>query len=222
MAAQEEERKKVAYEVHDGLAQTAAAAHHLLRAFVRRYPPDSPEGQQLLDRVLELAQLTVAEAREVIADLRPTALDDFGLATAVRQQVERLDGEGRRVEYEETLGGKRLPSAIETALYRVVQEALTNIRKHAGEDARVRVTLGRGDESVSLHVRDWGEGFSANGVGKYQARRRTEPGERVGLSSMRERILLLGGAFEISSEQGVGTEVSAEIPLPREEAAGGE
>lgn len=222
MAAQEEERKKVAYEVHDGLAQTAAAAHHLLRAFVRRYPPDSPEGRQLLDRVLDLAQLTVSEAREVIADLRPTALDDFGLATAILQQVERLDGEGRQVEYEETLGSKRLPSAIETALYRVAQEALTNVRKHAGEDARVQVTLRRGDGSVSLRVRDWGQGFSVDGAGKYQARRRVEPGERIGLSSMRERILLLGGAFEVSSEQGVGTEVLAEIALPREDAADGE
>ena len=216
MAAQEEERKRVAYEVHDGLAQTAAAAHHLLLAFARRYSPGSDEDRRLLDRSLELVQQTVGEARQVIADLRPTVLDDFGLATAIRQQVERLEGEGRSVEYEEALKGERLPTAMETALYRVAQEAIANVRKHAGEDARVRVTLRRGDESVSLRVRDWGQGFSVDDTGKYQVRRRAQPGERVGLSSMRERISLLGGSFAINSEPGLGTEVSAEIPLTPE------
>ncbi len=216
MAAQEEERKRVAYEVHDGLAQTAAAAHHLLLAFARRYPPDSDEARRILDRSLELVQQTVGEARQVIADLRPTVLDDFGLATAIRQQVERLEGEGRSVEYEEALGGGRLPTAMETALYRVCQEALTNVRKHAPA-ARVRVTLRREGGAVILGVRDWGQGFRldsvANGGG---------PGERVGLSSMRERISLLGGSFSITSEPGLGTEVSARIPLTPEGDADGE
>lgn len=216
MAAQEEERKRVAYEVHDGLAQTAAAAHHLLLAFARRYPPGSEEASRILDRSLELVQQTVGEARQVIADLRPTVLDDFGLATAIRQQVERLEGEGRSVEYEEALNGERLPTAMETALYRVSQEALANVRKHAPA-ARVRVTLRRDDGAVCLGVRDWGQGFRldsvANGGG---------PGERVGLSSMRERISLLGGSFSITSEPGLGTEVSASIPLTPEGDADGE
>ncbi len=211
MAAQEEERKRVAYEVHDGLAQTAAASHHLLLAFARRYPPTSEDARKILNRALELVQQTVGEARQVIADLRPTVLDDFGLATAVRQQVERLDGEdGRSVEYEEALGEERLPTAAETALYRVAQEALANTRKHA-PGAKVRVTLRREDGRVRLGVRDWGQGFrpesAANAGG---------PGERVGLSSMRERVSLLGGRFSISSEPGRGTEVTAEIPLTLE------
>jgi signal transduction histidine kinase len=222
MAAQEEERKRVAYEVHDGLAQTAAAAHHLLLAFARRYPPGSDEDRRLLDRSLELVQQTVGEARQVISDLRPTVLDDLGLATAVRQQVERLGGEGRSVEYEEALEGERLPTTMETALYRVAQEAIANVRKHAGEGARVRVTLRREAGSVSLRVRDWGQGFSVDGDGEYQARRRGEPGERVGLSSMRERIALLGGRFTITSEPRVGTEVSADIPLATAGDADGE
>ncbi len=216
MAAQEEERKRVAYEVHDGLAQTAAAAHHLLLAFARRCSPGSDEDRRLLDRALELVQQTVGEARQVIADLRPTVLDDFGLATAVRQQVERLGAEGRSAEYEESLEGERLPPAMETALYRVAQEALTNVRKHAGENTRVRVTLRREAGSVSLCVRDWGQGFSVRGADKHRARRRVEPGERVGLSSMRERISLLGGTFSMSSERGLGTKVKARVPLVSE------
>jgi signal transduction histidine kinase len=222
MAAQEDERKRVAYEVHDGLAQTAAAAHHLLLAFARRFPPDSEEGGRLLDRSLELVHQTVGEARQVIADLRPTVLDDFGLATAIRQQVERLGGEGRNVEYEESLPDERLPTAMETALYRVAQEALANVRKHAGENARVRVGLRREAESVTLCVRDWGRGFSAEGTDKYRARRKIVPGERVGLSSMRERISLLGGTFSITSEVGLGTKVMAEVPLSPEGDANGE
>jgi PAS domain S-box-containing protein len=210
LAAQEEERRRVAYEVHDGLAQTAAAAHQLLQAFARRYPPDSDKARENLDRALELVQQTVGDARQVIADLRPTALDDFGLATAVRQQVQKLGG-GRRIGYEETLGDERLPSAVETALYRVAQESLTNVQKHAS-DARVQVMLQRLDGSVRLRVRDWGPGFRPDEVATGDG-----PGERVGLSSMRERIALIGGSFEIRSEPGGGTEVVAEVPLPEAE-----
>jgi PAS domain S-box-containing protein len=212
LAAQEEERRRVAYEVHDGLAQTAAAAHQLLQAFARRYSPDSDKARENLDRALELVQQTVGDARQVIADLRPTALDDFGLATAVRQQVQRLGGGGRRIGYEETLGDERLPSAVETALYRVAQESLTNVQKHALA-ARVQVTLQRLDGSVRLRVRDWGPGFHPDEVATGDG-----PGERVGLSSMRERIALIGGSFEIHSKPGDGTEVVAEVPLPEAES----
>ena len=207
LAAQEEERRRVAYEVHDGLAQTAAAAHQLLQAFARLYSPDSDKARRNLDRALELVQQTVGEARQVIADLRPTVLDDFGLATAIRQQVQRFGGDGRRIGYEETLGDERLPSTVETALYRVAQESLTNVQKHASS-ARVQVTLQRLDGSVRLRVRDWGEGFRPGEVAIGDG-----PGERMGLSSMRERIALLGGSFEIHSEPGAGTEVVAEVPL---------
>ena len=212
LVAQEEERRRVAYEVHDGLAQTIAAAHQLLQAFARHHSPGSGESRDRLDRVVELVQRAVGEARAVIADLRPTVLDDFGLATAVRQQVERLRVEGLQIDYQEGLGEERLPAETETTLYRVLQEALTNVRKHA-PSARVLVTLERVDGSVHLRIRDWGQGFSvadvANGGG---------PGERVGVSSMRERVGLLGGTFEIRSEPGGGTEVVAEVPLPQEDA----
>jgi signal transduction histidine kinase len=211
LAAQEEERRRVAYEVHDGLAQTAAAAHQLLQAYVRYNSPGSAEKQKSLNRVLQLVQQTVGDARDVIADLRPTVLDDFGLATAIRQQIERLGGHDRQIDYDETLGGERLPPAVETALYRVAQEALTNVRKHT-TSARVQVTLQRLDGAVRLQIRDWGRGFRTdevtNGAG---------PGERVGLSSMRERVALLGGSFKLQSEPGVGTEVVAEVPLPLED-----
>src|SRR5215211_1860272 len=158
ITAQEEERRKVSYEVHDGLAQTAAAAHQLLQAFARHHPPTSDRGRKDLARALQLMQQTVGEARYVIADLRPTALDDFGLAAAVRLQVEKISNQGSQVDYEEALGDERLPPEVETALFRVAQEALSNVHKHA-PSARVRITLRRLNDSVRLQVRDWGPGF---------------------------------------------------------------
>lgn len=206
ITAQEEERRKVSYEVHDGLAQTAAGAHQLLRAFARRHPPDSEKGRKDLARVLQLVQQTVGEARYVIADLRPTALDDLGLGAAVRLQVEKISDEGSQVDYEEALGDERLPAEVETALFRITQEALTNVRKHA-PSARVRITLRHLNNSVRLHVRDWGPGFDLE-----KATEGGGPGERLGLSSMRERVALLGGRLEVRSRPGEGTDVVAEIP----------
>jgi PAS domain S-box-containing protein len=206
ITAQEEERRKVSYEVHDGLAQTAAAAHQLLQAFARHHPPTSDRGRKDLARALQLMQQTVGEARYVIADLRPTALDDFGLAAAVRLQVEKISNQGSQVDYEEALGDERLPPEVETALFRVAQEALTNVHKHA-PSARVMITLRRQNDSVRLQVRDWGPGFNPEKITDGGG-----PGERLGLSSMRERMALLGGHLEVHSRPGEGTEVVAEIP----------
>jgi PAS domain S-box-containing protein len=215
ITAQEEERRKVSYEVHDGLAQTAAGAHQLLQAFARQHSPDSEKGRKDLSRVLQLVQQTVGEARYVIADLRPTALDDFGLAAAVRLQVEKISSQGSKVDYEEALGDERLPPEVETALFRVAQEALTNVHKHA-PSARVRITLQRLNDSVRLQVRDWGPGFNPERITDGGG-----PGERLGLSSMRERMALLGGHLEVHSRPGEGTEVVAEIPSVQIDRKGG-
>lgn len=207
LVAQEEERRHVAYEVHDGLAQIAVAAHTYLNAFARQHTGEDTRGREKLDRALELIEQTVEEARRVIADLRPTALDDFGLATALRLHVEELRGEECETSYEEALGDERLPVPVETALFRVAQEALTNVRKHSGS-ARVHVELERLDGSVRLEVRDWGRGFE---LGKGTTK--GGPGERVGLVGMQERIALLGGELKVHSEPGAGTSVVAEVPL---------
>jgi signal transduction histidine kinase len=209
MAAQEEERRRVAYDVHDGLAQVAMGAHQQLQAFVHDPHPDSAKARTRLERALELVEQTTEEARRVIADLRPTTLDDFGLAAAVRLQVEELRADGWEVSYDEALGEERLPAEIETALYRVAREALLNARKYAGT-TWVGVTLERWDEKVHLEVRDFGLGFDPSAVSGGGG-----PGERVGLSSMQERIALLGGDFEIRSGVGEGTTVVAKVPLPR-------
>ena len=210
LTAQEEERRRVAYDIHDGLAQTAAAAHQYLQGFARHHPPDTVRGREELEEALEMVQTTVGEARQVISHLRPTTLDDFGLAAAIQQQVSSLRAEGRQVEYTQALGDGRLPAQVETTLFRIAQEALTNVRKHAGPAAAVRVALERINCAVRLSVKDDGSGFrpvdQTNGGGQ---------GERIGLSGMRERVSLLGGRLEIHSEPGTGTSIMAEISLPK-------
>ena len=121
----------MAYEVHDGLAQVASAAHQHLQAFARRYSPDAERGQRDLERIVRLVRGTVSDARRIIANLRPTTLDDLGLAATISLEVERLGEEGYQVDYVEDLGNERLPNAVEIALFRVAQESLTNVRRHA-------------------------------------------------------------------------------------------
>lgn len=206
MRAQEEERRRVAYEVHDELAQVAAAAHQRLQAFASRHTPSEESSRQDLERILRLVRTTVSDARRIIANLRPTTLDDFGLAATISLEVEHMREDGYHVDYEEELGNERLPDAVEIAIYRVAQEALTNVRKHAHAE-RVRVALRRWEEGIRLEIQDYGQGFEpdakATGSG---------PGERVGLAGMNERISMLGGRLEINSRAGAGTVVVATVP----------
>ena len=208
VAAQEEERRRISYEVHDGPTQVAIAAHQHLQAFADDHPPGSTVEPGELDRALELAQLAVTEARHIIENLRPTALDDFGLAGALRMRVEELEKEGWEIGHEDALGEERLPDEIETALYRIAQEALTNVRKHS-QTTRARTRLARLGSKVRLEVRDEGRGFDPFSASMEGG----SPGERVGLSSMRERVALLGGRLKITSRPGAGTSLVAEVPL---------
>jgi len=210
LGAKEEERRRVAYEVHDGLAHVAVAAHQNLQAFARRYAPETEQGRRELDRILGQVRTMVSDTRRVIANLRPTALDDLGLAAAISLEVERLNEEGYYVDCEEHLGNERLPKEMEIVLFRVAQEALTNIRKHA-ETKWLKIELRRRDGEVYLEVRDFGCGFDPVALETLGGR----PGERVGFAGMRERVGMLGGELEIQSRPQAGTFVAAIIPLMR-------
>ena len=214
--AHEEERHRIAHEIHDGLTQIAVSTHQHLQAFAADHPAGSVVGPGELEQALELAQRTVKEARRLIEGLRPAALDDFGLATSLRMQIEELKkSEGLQISYEDDLGGERLPDQLETALYRVAQEALTNVRKHA-QTTKAGIKLKRSAGKVYLEVSDEGRGFDPSAASEDGV----EPGEKVGLSSMRERLSLLGGELEIRSRPGAGTRLVAEIPLPVSKEAG--
>jgi signal transduction histidine kinase len=122
-----------------------------------------------------------------VANLRPTTLDDFGLAAALRLQVEELRAEGWHATFQEALGPVRLPPPVETALFRVAQETLTNVRKHA-HTTEVRIGTMRAEHEVHVVVEDAGRGFVPEALTPG-----TGAGERVGLASMRERTSMLGG-----------------------------
>jgi PAS domain S-box-containing protein len=204
----EEERRLIAYELHDGLAQMVISTHQHLQAFAARHRPRAQPTRAALNRVLDLARMSVTEIRRVIAGLRPTALDDFGLVTALQMHVAALQADGWEISYHESLGAMRLLPMIETVIYRVAQEALTNVRKHA-QTTCVAVTLACDEQRLRLEVQDWGCGFEPQ-----YALADAGLGERIGLRGMRERVALLGGHWSVRSSPGNGTLVVAEIPLP--------
>jgi len=203
----EEERHHIAYELHDGLAQIVTSTHQHLQAFASHYHPRTPQARADLDRTLDLARRAVKEVRRVIGGLRPTALDDFGLAAALQMHAAALRADGWEVTYRQTIHEERLPPAIETVIFRVAQEALTNIRKHA-QTTRAHLELERQGSELRLIVQDWGCGFDTSVL-----RDGGGLGEHIGLRGMRERIALLGGQWSIDSRPGCGTRVVATVPL---------
>jgi signal transduction histidine kinase len=208
LVAQEEERRWIACDIHDQLAQVASCTYQHVQALAHEYHPRSAPARAALMQALELSRTTVREARRLVAGLRPTMLDDFGLAAAIGRLIDDLRAGGWEVVYEDQLGAERLPSALEIAFFRVAQEALSNIRKHAGT-TRIHVTLSRSGRLASLTVRDWGRGFEAHAL--------PAPGEsgfHVGLVGMRERMALVGGRCKVTSHFGEGTRVVATVPLP--------
>ncbi|MGE3269806.1 MAG: PAS domain S-box protein [Chloroflexota bacterium] len=207
LIAQEEERRRIAHDLHDGLAQVAAATHMSLQTFASHYRPRSPEMRQRLSRSLELAQRVVREARHSIAGLRPTTLDDFGLERAVRLHIQDLVSDGWTIEYHAELGPDRLPGPVETVLFRITQEALTNVRKHA-QTLTAMVSLRRVEGNVELEVADQGAGFDMAAPTA-----EIRPGQHLGLVGMRERAGTVGGQCVIESRVGKGTRVTVRIPL---------
>ncbi len=210
LLAGEDERRRVAYDIHDGLAQLAWAAQQHLEAFAAGYlrrRARSPQRKTELEQALGLASRTVREARRVIGGLRPAILDDFGLSSAISFELQGLRAEGCEVTFKDGLGSLRLEPTLETALFRVVQEALTNIRKHA-RARRVEVTLERRANHLYLEIQDWGRGFSVDRAQSVNGR-----GERVGLAGMQERIGLINGRLTIRSRPGAGTRIQVQAPV---------
>ena len=153
----------------------------------------------------ELIVGTLQNVRRLAVELRPTALDDFGLVPALERLTETFaEQTGIAVDFQSALREDRLPTEVETALYRIVQEALTNVVKHAGA-TRVSVLLTQKLGSLTAVVEDDGRGFEAGGGGGN--------GPGLGLIGMRERVGLLNGRIAIESTEGAGTTLVAEVPL---------
>ncbi|MDX6511333.1 MAG: hypothetical protein QOE36_837 [Gaiellaceae bacterium] len=201
---QESERRRLARELHDETGQALTSVLLGLRSV-----EESKSEEAMRAATAELRELVVAtlqDVRRLAVELRPKALDDFGLVAALERLVETfVESTGIRAQLEAGLGDERLPPEVETTLYRVVQEALTNVARHAGA-RNVSVVLVRRPASVTALVEDDGAGFDAE-----EAALRDD---RIGLEGMRERVALLEGRLELETAPGAGTTVLAEVPLP--------
>jgi len=205
MRAQEEERKRLSRELHDGLGQDMTAALISLQCAKAETP--SKAGKAHLDQAGSLIRRAMDDVRQMSQNLRPALLDDFGLITALQREAK---GFGRLSGLEVSLRLPRqsdlhLGTAEETALFRIAQESLTNVAKHA-KATRVVVTLRCAAKEVCMTVSDNGRGFSVE-----EARRKTE-GPQLGHQSIRERVKLLGGRADLTSKIGRGTKISVRIP----------
>jgi signal transduction histidine kinase len=202
VAAQELERRRLARELHDETGQALTSILLALRSI--ETAPSPEQLKQTLANARELVQATLQDVRQLAVELRPSALDDFGLAPALQRLLNGFaDQTGISVAFESTLADERLPTEIETALYRIVQEALTNIVKHA-RAGRVSITLTSTPDSISLLIEDDGVGLDPH--------HSREGG--LGLTGMRERVELLGGRLTLESPPTAGTTIRAQVPRP--------
>jgi two-component system sensor histidine kinase UhpB len=207
LSAQEEERKRIARELHDDTSGALARVLLNIQMCEDALPEGLPEIRKKMRGTRVLVEQTLENVRKMIFDLRPTLLDDLGLAAAVHWYAKNnLEPAGIQVQFEVSSDLGRASAAVETAMFRIAQEAVTNIIRHA--DARhARIQLAREQSNWVLTVQDDGRGFDASAV------HAANSDHRWGLFGVRERVELLGGTFAIDSRVGTGTTLRVEIPV---------
>jgi signal transduction histidine kinase len=199
--AQELERRRLARELHDETGQALTSILLGLKSI--RGARSDADAEQAEAELRELVVQALQDVRSLAVELRPTALDDFGLVPALERLIETFaERSGIRAAIEAHLGEERLPEETETVLYRLVQEALTNVVKHAAATS-VSIVLTRRDGGVSALIEDDGRGFAESDVSP----------DALGLVGMRERLALLGGTLTIEASPGDGTSLAAYVPL---------
>lgn len=203
----EDERRRVAHELHDGVGQTLTMLVSGLRTLNAQ--DDRNEGNGRESGLSQLAQRALAETKQLARGLRPSLLDDLGLAAAIeRVAMEVQENHQLRLSVDlQSLSVERLPETMETALFRIFQECMANIVKHSGAtEASIRV--GREAHRVSLLISDNGHGFDPQ-----RNARQADGGGHLGLIGMQERAALLNGTFEVESTTELGTTIRVTIPV---------
>lgn len=211
ISAQEEERMRIARELHDETGQALTGIIMSLEAAEEALSREPKATRQGLERAKSLAAHSIDAIRNLVVDLRPAALDDLGLVPALRAFAEsRLGEKGIRLELKASGLKDRLSPPVETCIFRVVQEAVTNTVRHSGADW-VRIHLQHESGRVSLVVEDDGQGFDIAELMSSE-----DSARALGLAGMKERIALLGGELVVESAPGQGTRIGATIPLESE------
>jgi len=200
VSAQEEERRRLALELHDETGQALTSILLGLKAIGGAKTKE--EAEQAEAEVRTLVVQALQDVRALAVELRPSALDDFGLGSAVERLAQTFQERSGIETTMQTTLETRLPPEVETVLYRVVQEALSNVVKHAEAD-RVSIVIGQRDGRVVATIDDDGRGFAEADVRE----------DALGLVGMRERLALVGGTLEIESTPGAGTTVAAQVPV---------
>jgi signal transduction histidine kinase len=204
-AVQEDERKRIAFDIHDGVIQLVIAAGYELQAAARHVGNgNADDARRKLERARQLMDQTVADMRRIVFDLHPTSLDSRGLTPSLEKYAASWQ-ESTGIACSFIVEGEpvELASDKRVGVYRIVQEALTNIRKHASATRvaiRVRFDAGR----LRLDIEDDGAGFAVEGVPAVNG--------HLGLMSMSERARNLGGRLDISSQPGQGTAIALDVP----------
>jgi two-component system sensor histidine kinase UhpB len=205
--AQEQERQRIARELHDETSQVLTSL--LISLAVLEESIESPEARERIADTRALAHSTLRAIRTLSIDLRPSALDDLGLLPALRWYVKEYQKKcAIEVDFHSSGLKERLPAEMETALYRIVQECLTNTARHSNAK-KVFVELRETGDAVNATIKDDGHGFDYDALLK-------NPGQErgLGLAGMHERAVLLDGTLAIATEPGKGTAVKVSIPLP--------
>ena len=206
--AQEIERRKWASEIHDGIAQLLINIHYRIQTYRITRESEPTRAERDLDEIEGMVAESLAEARRLIDDLRPSILDDIGLIPAIEKYLRRM-GNYLSVRLVVDNPIPNIPSPEETAIYRIIQEALTNVQRHA-KASRVDVHLFSMGKVLVAEVTDDGQGFDIEAVNAEE--------DNWGLIGMQERAEVVGGSLDIKSTKGKGTVVHLEIPITISEA----
>jgi signal transduction histidine kinase len=215
--AQEDERRRLARELHDDTAQALIALSRGLDALSNRHinPVSSPDDVRFLDQLVDLTQRTLDSVRRACQDLRPSVLDDLGLSAALESLAGAMTERGMPCEYEEHGAAQPYPLEVEVAVYRIAQEALSNALRHS-EPSQAQIELRYRPDGLRLIVSDDGHGFDVSatlaGAPGGASRSTAENGSGLGLMGMRERATLIGATLDIQSAPGAGTRITLEAP----------
>jgi signal transduction histidine kinase len=209
--AQEEDRVRIARSLHDDTAQSISMLIIHLERLGHLVQADAPEITRYVTDAQHVANRLLENLRKIIWDLRPSILDDLGLVSAIRWFARtNLEKVGVKVEFYAGSDITRLPSHLETMLFRITQEAISNILRHANA-SKVSLRLWKANSQLWLEIRDDGCGFDLENTSEAAVE-----GKRLGLIGIHERVSLVGGEIKIESAQGVGTCLQVHIPLPSE------